>query len=164
MPNRVLIGPWSHEEEVETFTGDIDLSPALTVIQEHELAFYDRYLKDVDNGWDERPPAELYVLGADEWRGEGEWPLAGTESTPFHLRQRRRALAPPSRGADEPADRYDYDPADPVPTIGGVNSVLTMTQGAQTPILPGPARPARRSSGATTCSSTRASRSSGTSR
>ena len=39
---------------------------------------------------------------------------------------------------DEPADRYAYDPADPVPTIGGVNSVLTMTQGAQTPIRPGP--------------------------
>ena len=40
--------------------------------------------------------------------------------------------------SDESADRYDYDPADPVPTIGGVNSVLTMTQGAETPIRPGP--------------------------
>ena len=37
VPNRVLMGPWSHEAEVETFTGDIDLSPAVTVIQEHEL-------------------------------------------------------------------------------------------------------------------------------
>ena len=27
VPNRVLIGPWSHEEEVETFTGDVDLAP-----------------------------------------------------------------------------------------------------------------------------------------
>ena len=35
------------------------------------------------------------------------------------------------RVRDEPADRYAYDPADPVPTIGGVNSVLTMTQGAR---------------------------------
>ena len=26
VPNRVLMGPWSHEEEVETFRGDVDLS------------------------------------------------------------------------------------------------------------------------------------------
>jgi putative CocE/NonD family hydrolase len=135
--NRVLIGPWSHEAEVETFTGDIDLTPALTVIQEHELSFYDRYLKEVDNDWDERPPAELYVLGADEWRGESEWPLERTEWTRFHLR-RGGALSRSEPGVDEPGDRYDYDPADPVPTIGGGNSVLTMTQGAQTRILPGP--------------------------
>jgi putative CocE/NonD family hydrolase len=131
------MGPWSHEEEVETFRGDVDLSPALTVIRDHELAFYDRYLRDVDNGWDERPPAELYVLGADEWRGEREWPLARTDFTPFYLGQ-GRSLGRTEPQADEPADRYDYDPADPVPTIGGVNSVLTMTQGAETPIRPGP--------------------------
>jgi len=137
LPNRVLIGPWSHEEEVESFRGDIDLSPALTVIRDHELAFYDRFLKDSANGWDERPPAELYVLGANEWRGEHEWPLARAEPTAFHLRQGGELSVDPP-GTDEPADRYDYDPADPVPTLGGVNSVLTMTQGAETPVRPGP--------------------------
>jgi uncharacterized protein len=137
LPNRVLMGPWSHEEEVETFRGDVDLSPGVTVIREHELVFYDRFLKDVDNGWDERPPLELYVLGADEWRAEHEWPLARTEPTPWYLRS-GGGLSRDEPGADEPADRYVYDPADPVPTVGGVSSVLTMTQGAQTPVRPGP--------------------------
>lgn len=137
IPNRVLIGPWSHEEEVENFSGDIDLSPALTVIRDHELGFYDRYLKDVENGWEERPPAELYVLGANEWRAEQEWPLARTDYQPFYLRQGGAISVDGPRG-DETADHYDYDPADPVPTIGGVNSVQTMTQGAETPIRPGP--------------------------
>jgi len=77
------------------------------------------------------------VLGANEWRGEHEWPLARTELTPFHLRQ-GGALSVEEPRSGEPADRYDYDPADPVPTIGGVNSVQTMTQGAETPIRPGP--------------------------
>ena len=98
----MLIGPWSHEEEVETFRGDVDLSPALTVIRDHELVFYDRFLKDVANDWDERPPAELYVLGANEWRGEREWPLARATPTAFHLRSggalsRRRADGRTSR-------------------------------------------------------------------
>lgn len=137
VPNRVLIGPWSHEEEIDTFTGDVDLTAAHIVIREHELAFYDRYLKDVDNGWDERPAAELFVLGANRWRGEREWPLPQTVETPFYLR-RGEALSTDEPHADEAADRFTYDPSDPVPTIGGVNSVLTMTQGAQTPIRPGP--------------------------
>ena len=147
VPNRVLIGPWSHEEEVETFRGDVDLGPrSVTVIREHELVFYDRYLKDVGNGWDERPPAELFVMGANEWRGEREWPLARTEFTPWYLHSGGRANTLAGDGRldrerprnGEPADRYDYDPEDPVPTIGGVNSVLTMTQGAETPVVPGP--------------------------
>ncbi len=66
--------------------------------------------------------------------------------TPWYLHSGGRAntmfgdgtldLDPPRGG--EPADRYSYDPESPVPTIGGNNSVLTMTQGAETPILPGP--------------------------
>jgi putative CocE/NonD family hydrolase len=136
--SRVLMGPWSHEEEVETFAGDVPFGPdGATVIRDHELAFYDRYLRDEDNGWEERPPLELFVLGANEWRGAGEWPLASTEPTPWFLRSEGRLeLGEPS--PDEPADRYAYDPSDPVPTIGGVNSVLTMTQGAETPVRPGP--------------------------
>ena len=107
------------------------------MIRDHELVFYDRFLKDVANDWDERPPAELYVLGANEWRGEREWPLARATPTAFHLRS-GGALSVDGPTTDEPVDRYDYDPADPVPTVGGVNSVLTMTQGAETPIRPGP--------------------------
>jgi uncharacterized protein len=137
LPNRVLMGPWSHEED-ETFKGDIDFGPqAVTLIREHELAFYDRFLKDEGNDWDERAPLELFVMGANEWRGENEWPLAGTEFTPWYLRQ-GAALSVEEPAGDEPGDRYSYDPDDPVPTIGGVNSVLLMTQGAETPILPGP--------------------------
>lgn len=137
VPNRVLMGPWSHEEEVETFRGDVDLSAGVTVIRDHELAFYDRYLRDEGNDWEERPPLELFVLGRNEWRGESEWPLPGTELTQFFLRSGGRLDRDVPR-SDEPADRYSYDPEDPVPTIGGVNSVLTMTQGAAVPIRPGP--------------------------
>ena len=70
VPNRVLMGPWSHEEEVETSAATSTCRPRVTVIRDHELVFYDRFLKDEPNDWDERPPLELFVLGANEWRGE----------------------------------------------------------------------------------------------
>ena len=112
------------------------------MIRDHELAFYDRYLRDEGNDWEERPPLELFVLGRNEWRGESEWPLPGTEFTPFFLRSGGRLDRDVPR-SDEPADRYAYDPEDPVPTIGGVNSVLTMTQGARAADPPRPVGPAR---------------------
>ena len=115
----------------------------MTVIRDHELVFYDRFLKEEANDWDERPPLELFVLGANEWRGEHEWPLARTEFTPVVPAAAAACSTATSRASDEPADRYAYDPADPVPTIGGVNSVLTMTQGARDAGPAGPDRPAR---------------------
>ena len=85
------MGPWSHEEEVETFRGDVDLSAAVTVIRDHELVFYDRYLQATRamTGRTGRP-LELFVLGRNEWRGESEWPLAGTEPTSYFLRSGAR--------------------------------------------------------------------------
>ena len=107
------------------------------MIREHELVFYDRYLKDEGNDWEERAPGgDLRPRRERVVRREGV-AAARDEYTPWHLRAGGE-LSPETPPADEPADTYDYDPADPVPTIGGVNSVLTMTQGAQTPVRPGP--------------------------
>ena len=79
VPNRVMIGPVVATRRRSRPSAATSTSPrALTVIRDHELVFYDRYLKDEDNDWEQRPPAELFVLGANEWRGENEWPLAGT--------------------------------------------------------------------------------------
>ena len=55
-----------------------------------------------------------------------------------HDARRRHALGSTRRRAASRPTATTTIPIDPVPTIGGNNSVLTMTQGAQTPILPGP--------------------------
>ena len=62
-------------------------------------------------------PIKLFVMGANVWREEPQWPLARATDTPYYLRAGGR-LSPEPPGA-EPPDRYAYDPADPVPTRGG---------------------------------------------
>ena len=55
-----------------------------------------------------------------------EWPLARTRFTTYYLHSQGRAnsshgdgeLSPTAPG-DEPPDSYQYDPANPVPTVGG---------------------------------------------
>ena len=94
-------------------------------------------------------------MGENLWRDENEWPLARTRWTKFYLHSGGRANSLFGDGTlsaaapvDEPADSYTYDPARPRPFI-------TDPSFAQ---IGGP-DDYRQSSGATTCSSTRARRS-----
>ena len=91
------------------------------------------------------PPISLFVMGANRWRHEHTWPLPGTEFVPFYLQSGGRANTLAGDGAlsseppgSRPADTFDYDPADPVPTIGGNNSILMLTQHAVSPVVSGP--------------------------
>jgi len=146
VPQRVLMGPWSHEEEVAPTVGDLDFGPAAArVVRDDELRWYDHWLKDVNTGLLAEPPISIFVMGENRWRGEQEWPLARTEFTRWYLHSGGRANTLAGDGTldteppgSEPADRYDYDPENPVPTIGGNNSLLTMTRYAVEPVIPGP--------------------------
>jgi putative CocE/NonD family hydrolase len=52
------------------------------------------------------------------WRSERDWPLPDTRWVPYYLGADRRLSASTAPGADATLT-YDYDPHNPVPTIGG---------------------------------------------
>ncbi len=59
--------------------------------------FFDRFLKNVDNGWDQEPPVQLNIRYPGEkfvLRHEREWPLARTQWTKFFLDGAGMALKP----------------------------------------------------------------------
>ena len=45
------------------------------------LRFFEQWLKGVDEGHSEEAPIDIFVMGANEWRKEWEWPLACTRSS-----------------------------------------------------------------------------------
>jgi putative CocE/NonD family hydrolase len=49
------------------------------------VRWYDYWLKGIDNGIMEEPPIKMFVIGANKWRFEHEWPLARTEWTRYYL-------------------------------------------------------------------------------
>jgi len=57
-------------------------------------------------------------MGENRWRSYEEWPVPGSREEEWHLRSGGRLLREPGR-ADEDSASYDYDPEDPVPTVGG---------------------------------------------
>ncbi|MFF2060916.1 CocE/NonD family hydrolase [Streptomyces sp. NPDC058200] len=59
--------------------------------------FFDRYLKDEPNGWEDRPPVQLQIRHVDATftpRGESAWPLPATRWTRLHLHPGRTLAAP----------------------------------------------------------------------
>jgi putative CocE/NonD family hydrolase len=68
----------------------------------------------------------VFLMGANRWIEDREWPPAGTRMTPFFLESRKYANTLDGTGtlAAHPAhaqapDTYVYDPRNPVPTRGG---------------------------------------------
>jgi putative CocE/NonD family hydrolase len=126
---RIIIGPWSHMNFTGSFPerefGEAASSAAidLTGLQ---LRWFDRWLKDEDNGVDQEPPVMLFVMGIDEWRTEADWPLPNTQYRPYYLHSAGGANTLHGDGTlseeppgDEPPDVYLYNPLRPVPTVGG---------------------------------------------
>lgn len=54
---------------------------------ELQKRFFERYLKDIDNGWEDEPPIRMTVRGPNstEKRAEHEWPLAWTDWQEWYL-------------------------------------------------------------------------------
>ncbi|MGH7277170.1 MAG: CocE/NonD family hydrolase [Candidatus Rokuibacteriota bacterium] len=146
-----VVGPWTHgvKQLGMTWAGDVDFGPEAAIEHNEErLAFFDTALKGRP---ERRPPLRLFVMGGGSgrrtaagrldhggrWREEREWPLARTRFADYYLQAGGRLL--PSRpSATEAVSRFAFDPAHPVPTVGGNMSSLVglMPRPAGAPDLP----------------------------
>jgi len=134
--HRLLIGPWTHGVNPTTVLGEIDYGPQALAENDATFRWLDCILHDRDAANFQRAPIRLFVLGANAWRDETEWPLARTRWTRYYLRS-GGALSPEEPGAEAP-DHYLYDPADPAPTVGGNHSIGPYNPGLYEWVKPGP--------------------------
>jgi len=109
--------------------GEVDFGPAAEQVDQDAvmLRWYDAILKGENNGVEQEKPVKIFVMGRNAWREEDDWPLARAQSTRYYLHSGGKSNSLRGDGAlilqggtqTEPADHFVYDPADPVPTIGG---------------------------------------------
>ena len=143
---RILVGPWSHEIPDSTRMGDLDFGEdSFLDIREEERRWFDWQLKGITGGIASEPPIRIFVSGANDWRFENEWPLRDTKYERYYLHSNGRAnllvddgLLNQDPPGNEPPDCFEYDPREPVPTLGGNLSVRLMTQHAEQPLEAGP--------------------------
>jgi uncharacterized protein len=108
--------------------GDVDFGPAAAQFGEDDvtLSWYEYLLKGIQNNFAKEKPVKIFVMGRNEWREEDDWPLAHAQRTKYFLHSDGGANSLRGSGSLSPAaphsespDHYVYDPANPVPTIGG---------------------------------------------
>jgi putative CocE/NonD family hydrolase len=138
-PIRLIIGGWPHSTAPigQTWAGDVDFGPDAAVeYDDLRLRWFDEQLKGLDTGLKDEPPVRAMVMGGgsgrknDEgrldaggaWRDLAGWPPPAMQPTALYMQSGGGlSIEPPPDGARP--SRYRYDPANPVPTIGGNISV-----------------------------------------
>ena len=132
---KLLVGPWIHQlgdEGTHSKTGDIDFGPnALIDIQTEQSRWLNAHLKGEDDGILAEPHVKVFVMGANRWRESDEWPIPGTEYTPWYFGSGGNAnsmlgdgTVAPQNATGAATDVFTYDPMHPVPTIGGSTCCL----------------------------------------
>ncbi len=150
---RLVMGPWVHgQPSLEaSVAGDIDLGPDARIgdLRELHLHWFRQTLGHDRSAVPSEqmvvdPPVEIFVMGGGggartssghlqhggRWRAERTWPVTGSGPQALYLHGdgQLRPAPPPHDGG---ATTFRFDPADPVPTIGG-----NVSSHAELPPLP----------------------------
>jgi putative CocE/NonD family hydrolase len=135
----LLMGPWTHGWNTyplpswnKSYSGELEFGEvAFRDYQRTRLDFFDHYLKGKDK-WADQATVEYFQMGEGDgsrtrdgrlfhggsWDTAESWPLPETEFTSFYAHEDGRlARDPPT--ASESSTTYEFDPKDPVPTLGG---------------------------------------------
>jgi putative CocE/NonD family hydrolase len=90
------------------------------------LDWYDYLFLGKQNEFASGKPVKIFVMGENKWRSEDSWPLERAKETRYLLHSAGKANTATGNGALSVAsaqkgapDTYIYDPANPVPTVGG---------------------------------------------
>lgn len=123
---KLIMGPWDHNMPFDNIVGETNFgflnSYAMHGIPQILFRWFDRYLKEIDNGLEQEKAIELFDLGTKKWYAFEEWPepdgtknyyLEKSNGRNFRLNENQ-----PEEGKQE--IEILFDPDNPVPSLGGL--------------------------------------------
>ncbi len=124
---KLLMGPWPHGVMAQpTKLGEVEFGPSAKIdLTGAILRWFDHWLKGIDTGLMSEPPVRIFVMGANRWRDEADWPPQRAQRVKYFLHGQGRAnslfgdgsLSTAEPAGEEPRDRYTSDPLRPVPFV-----------------------------------------------
>lgn len=117
----LIYGPWSHAFNTSTQLGDMDYGAgAVLELDSLYLRWFDTWLKGKDAKLAEKVPrVQVFVTGANEWRGFGAWPEPSWATKTLYFSAQGPANGDTSKGelvdkppAEQAPDRFLFNPAD----------------------------------------------------
>lgn len=127
--SQLIVGPWTHGQTLAfpgMMVGEKNFGAAasgaminfqgdLTAIQ---LRWFDHWLKNINNGVESEVPVRVFLTGENRWIEMPDWPPRDVRDERIYLDD-GGALDFSLPGDKTGSTSYTYDPADPVPTLGG---------------------------------------------
>ncbi len=126
-----IIAPMPHcgykRAAEHSIVGDRDLGDARLDYDALTYAWFDHFLKGEDNGvLTKTPKVQYYTMGLNKWQSSDVWPPANAKPVSFYLASEGHANSlngdgtlVSAAGAKDAADKFTYDPMNPVLTHGG---------------------------------------------
>ena len=111
-----------------TIVGERSVGDARLNYDEQIYAWFDLWLKGVENDFKEKTPrVQYYTMGLNQWQAAETWPPQGAENTTFYLSSQGKAnslygdgaLLLNKPGKEDLPDSFTYDPMNPVKSYGG---------------------------------------------
>lgn len=140
---KLIMGPWTHGV-LSAKAGDLTFPDAKNPPGDTEdpWRWFDRWLRNATNQADADPTVRYYVLGdvtdpkapGNVWRSADQWPPFPDRPAPWYLHADRSLSPTPPAGAADARLTYTYDPAEPVPTLGGIQLTLPAGPRDQRPL------------------------------
>jgi len=124
----LIIGPWDHSFNSDGIS-EYDFGPSSNLdLLQIQSDFLEEHLKHTISE-NQIPAVKIFIMGKNQWRDEREWPLSRAKETCFYLHSTGTVCGAWIKGSlsaqvpgDEAPDSFCYNPANPVPTLGGANS------------------------------------------
>lgn len=133
-PQRLIMGPWTHGDRSVTGFGDVDFGPQATIDswcgdwKSYRLGFFDHVTKGKPT---DEPPVRVFLMGGGtgrrnaegrldhggQWLSLSDWPPEDVRYTPYYF-SNDGGLGREMAAEGAAPLRYDFDPSNPVPTIG----------------------------------------------
>lgn len=123
---KLIMGPFDHAASPPPDT-DYDFGDWQALnIGEEQRKWMDHWILGEDNGAEKSPAVRFFLLGESRWVSADAWPPEGARERSFYLHSGGSANTVNGDGmldsrppVSEPQDIFTYDPANPVPTVGG---------------------------------------------
>jgi len=124
---RLIVGPWGHLNLGQRLIGDLDFGPEAVVdIDNLQLAWFDHWLRGIENEATTDPPVRLFLMGENCWIDMDTWPPTEVDYRPLYFRGgsgiRGESLNNGSLTFEEPPDAenpdsFVYNPDQPIPSL-----------------------------------------------
>lgn len=131
--HKLVMGPWVHgghgaARVGSSLQGQLSYPNAENINDSMALKFFDFYLRQVQNSWDNMPVVSYYQMGENKWLSSNNWPPTGVVNTDYYMNKSGLLTKTgPSSGNDTLC--FTYDPTKPSPTIGGCTLRNDLDQG-----------------------------------